>query len=52
MSKRKNHCASFKAKVALSALSGEKTITELSSEFGVHQSLIHKWETIAQETLQ
>jgi transposase len=43
MSKRKNHAPAFKAKVALSALSGEKTIAELSSDFGVHQTLIHKW---------
>jgi transposase len=43
MSKRKNHVPAFKAKVALAALSGEKTIAELSSEFGVHQTLIHKW---------
>jgi transposase len=43
MSKRKNHAPAFKAKVALAALSGEKTITELSSEFGVHQTLVHKW---------
>ena len=43
MSKRKNHAPAFKAKVALATLSGEKTITELSSEFGVHQTLIHKW---------
>ena len=28
---------------SLAALSGEKTIAELSSEFGVHQTLIYKW---------
>ena len=43
MPKRKNHAPHFKAKVALAALSGEKTIAELGSEFGVHQTLIHKW---------
>lgn len=43
MSNRKNHAPAFKAKVALAALSGEKTIAGLSSEFGVHQTLIHKW---------
>ena len=43
MSKRKNHAPAFKARVALTALSGDKTIAELSSEFGVHQTLIHKW---------
>jgi transposase len=41
MNKRKNHAPAFKARVALTALSGEKTITELSSEFGVHQTQIH-----------
>lgn len=43
MSKRKNHSPAFKAKVALAAVSGEKTIAELSSEFGVHQTQIHRW---------
>lgn len=43
MPKRKNHAPAFKARVALAALSGEKTIPELSSEFGVHPTLIHKW---------
>ena len=43
MNKRKNHAPAFKAKVALLALSGEKTIAELSSEFGVHQTQIHRW---------
>jgi transposase-like protein len=33
MFKRKNHSPAFKAKVALAALSGEKTIAELSLEF-------------------
>lgn len=42
MSKRKNHVSAFKAKVALVALSGEKTIAELSSEFDVHQTQIHR----------
>jgi transposase len=43
MSKRKNHAPAFKAKVALATLSGEKTVAELSSEFGVHQTQIHRW---------
>jgi len=40
MNKGKNHSPAFKAKVPLS---GEKTITELNSEFGVHQTQIHRW---------
>ncbi|MDR2075404.1 MAG: peptide-methionine (R)-S-oxide reductase MsrB [Desulfovibrio sp.] len=42
MGKRKNHAPAFKAKVALLVLSGKKSIVALSSEFGVHQTQIHK----------
>ncbi|WP_299507827.1 IS3 family transposase [uncultured Roseobacter sp.] len=44
MSKRKNHRPEFKAKVALEALKGERTVAELSSQFGVHPTMIHSWK--------
>lgn len=44
MSVRKKHSAAFKAKVALAALTSDKTMSELCSEFGVHQSQINKWK--------
>jgi transposase len=42
--KRKQHGAEFKARVAMAALSGEKTLTELSAEFGVHPTMIGNWK--------
>lgn len=34
--KRRNHSPQFKAKVALAAQKGDKTLAELSAEFDVH----------------
>jgi len=45
MSKRKSYDDKFKAKVALEAIKGEKTLSELSSEFGVHPTMITKWKS-------
>jgi transposase-like protein len=41
---RKRFEAGFKARVGLEALKGEKTMAELSSEYGVHASQISKWK--------
>jgi len=40
---RKNYPAGFKAKVSLSAIREEGTLTELSLRFGVHRSVIKRW---------
>jgi putative transposase len=40
---RKNHNGAFKAKVALESIKGEKTLAQLSSEFGVHANQIGQW---------
>ena len=34
--KRRNHSASFKAKVAVAAVRGEKTLAELAQHYDVH----------------
>jgi transposase len=44
MAKRRNHDAAFKARVALEALKGEKTASELATAFGVHPTMIHQWK--------
>ena len=44
INKRKTHESAFKAKVALEAVKGEKTIAQLSSEYGVHPNQISKWK--------
>ncbi|MHA6327288.1 transposase [Roseivivax sp. CAU 1753] len=36
MSKRRNHDAGFKARVALEAVKGERTVSELAAEYGVY----------------
>jgi transposase len=40
---RRNHSPAFKAKVALAAVKGEKTLAELAQQFDVHPNLITQW---------
>ncbi len=48
---RNNYGAAFKARVALEALKGHKTINELVSHFGVHPTQIPKWKKHLQTEL-
>ncbi len=41
--KRRNHSPAFKAKVALSANKGDKTLAELADQFDVHPNQIQDW---------
>lgn len=46
---RKKFEAGFKARVALEAIKGEKTLAEISSQYGVHPNMITRWK---QEVLE
>ena len=41
---RRNHSAAFKAKVALEAIAGEKTLGELAQQYEVHPNQITTWK--------
>jgi transposase len=41
---RRNHSPAFKAKVALAAVKGEKTLTELAEQFDVQANQIRQWK--------
>ena len=45
MPKRKRRSAEFKFRVALEAAKGTKTLSELSSEYGVHATQISEWKS-------
>jgi transposase len=40
---RRNHSAMFKAKVALAAIRGDRTLVELAEQFKVHPNQIGQW---------
>ena len=42
--KRRNHSPEFKSKVALAAVKGDQTLSELSRQYGINSNLIVKWE--------
>ena len=41
---RRNHSGSFKAKVALAALRGEKTLIEIAEQFEAHPTQVTEWK--------
>jgi transposase-like protein len=42
--KKKQYGAQFKAKVALEAIRGEKTVSELASQYEIHPTMINGWK--------
>ena len=44
MQNRRNDDARFNARVALEAVKGERTVSELATDYGVHPTMIHQWK--------
>ena len=47
--KRKSFSSDFKAKVALEAIRGVKTVNQIAQEFGVHPTQVGAWKKLLQE---
>ena len=46
---RRNHSPEFKAKVALAAILGDKTLAQLAEQFDLHANQIVEWKKQLQE---
>lgn len=50
-STKKQYSSAEKAKIALEAIKGELTISQISSKYGVHATQINNWRKIALESI-
>ncbi len=46
---RRNHTPVFKAKVALAAIKGDRTLAQLAEQFDVHPNQITSWKALLEE---
>jgi putative transposase len=44
MAQRKHHGGAFKARVAVEAIAGHKTVNEIASAYEIHPSQVAKWK--------
>ncbi|MFH1505272.1 MAG: transposase [Candidatus Omnitrophota bacterium] len=49
--KKKKYPKEFKARIAIEAIKGEKTIAQISSEYEVHSNLIMQWKKRLKENV-
>ena len=48
---RRNHSAAFKARVALEAIRGDKTVAQIAAHHEVHANQVTTWKSQALESL-
>lgn len=41
---RKTHSKEIKFRAALALIKGEQTMSQISQQYGVHQSVLHRWK--------
>ena len=51
MAQRKQHTGQLKARVAVEAIAGHKTVNQIAGEYGIHPSQVNKWKRQALERL-
>ena len=51
MAQRRKHTGEFRARVAVEAIAGHKTVNQIAAEYGVHPSQVNKWKKQALEGL-
>ena len=51
MARRKRHGGPFKARVAIEAISGHKTVNEIASKYEIHATMVTRWKKEALERL-
>lgn len=49
---RKKHDAAFKKKVALEAIRQQKTVNEITSEYGIHATQVNLWKKQASDAIE
>jgi len=49
---KKRYTAAFKAKVALEAIKGQKTLSEIASEYEVHPNQVSQWKRQLRDGLE
>ena len=51
VAQRRKHSGQFKARVAVEAIAGHKTVNEIAGEYGIHPSQVNKWKKQALDGL-